>query len=354
MKDSYVFYTDKLGKEYLDVFEQIEMYVQSQNVDDHTKEERMGELLDIFLSAEKMGKPVHKITGNDLEQFCETFCSDFGVKNRILFVLDWMKSIAKVLVFVSVLDLLFPESAEVSGSGASAWEHFSSLNISGYFIGIFTAGVLAMILNIVLRRIMFKKKQISMKILKAASALTAVLGFVIIFYFMELNSLRLLNCPVWLVFGISVIYLCLHYLLRGRHMKREKVKFFDLVQEGSHKEFAEEMEKKYEKARKKNLKKGKGELSVGTFLEKEEKNCNRTEKMKCFYYILPLIVIGSAFLTTWKIHGFDGVTDAMIFIAVNLVIQYTLMTGIWKITWIGVKERREWIREKRDEIERDV
>lgn len=350
MKDSYIFYTDKLDEEYRAVFEQIELYVQSQNIDDHTKEERLGELLDIFLSAAKAGKAVQKITGNNLEQFCKTFCSDFGVKNRILFILDWIKSIAKVLIFVSVLDLAFPEPDGMAGGGKSAWEHFSSLNISGYFIGIFAAGILAMILNIALRRIMFRKKQVSMKILKGISAAAAVLGFAVIFFFLDLNSVKLFECPVWLVLGISCLYLCFHYVLRGRYIKRDKVKFLDLVQEESHKAFPDEMEKKYEKARKKNLRKGKGELPIESFLEKEEKECNRIKKMRFIYYVLPVIVIGSAFLATWKMDGFDGVMDAVTFLGINIVIQYTLMMGIWKIEKMGERERREWIKKKRNEI----
>lgn len=55
MKDSYIFYKDKLGKEYLAVFEQVELYVLSRNVDESAIEERLGELLDIFLSTEAAG-----------------------------------------------------------------------------------------------------------------------------------------------------------------------------------------------------------------------------------------------------------------------------------------------------------
>lgn len=353
MKDSYIFYTDKLDKEYLNVFEQIELYVLSQNVDDDTREERLGELLDIFLSASKAGKPVQKIVGNDLEQFCKTFCSDFGVKNRILFILDWMKSIAKVFVFISILDLVFPEPDVMPGGEASMWERFSSVNISGYLIGIFCAGMLAVVSNLVICNIMFRKKQISMKILKAASVTGAVLGFAIIYFFLSLNSVRLFECPVWLVLALSCVYLCIYYVLWGRHVKRDKVKFLDLVQEESHRGFPKEMEKKYEKARRKSLKKGRGDLSVETFLEREEKECDRTEKLRFFYYILPLIVIGSAFLTTWKMDGFDGVTDALIFLAINMVIQYSLMLGIWKIVKMGAREKREWIKKKREEISRE-
>lgn len=84
MRDSYVLYKDRLNDEYRIVFDQVEMYVLSQNIEDAAIEERLGELLDIFFSAMERGKPVSEITDTRLESFCKTFCSDFGVKNRIL------------------------------------------------------------------------------------------------------------------------------------------------------------------------------------------------------------------------------------------------------------------------------
>lgn len=349
MKDSYVFYMDKLEKEYLEAFGQIEMYVQSQGVDDNTKEERLGELLDIFLSASATGKSVKKITGNDMEQFCKTFCSDFGVKNRVLFLIDWFKSIAKVLIFVSVLDLIFPEPDVASVGGDNLWNHFSSLNISGYFIGIIVAGLFAAAVNIVLRRMMFKQKQVSMKILKAASVGGAVVSFIIIYFSLSLNTIRLFECPVWIVLAVSGIYLCLYELLRGRHIKREKVKFFDLVLKESSSEFAREMEKKYERARKKSVQRGKGELSLEAFLEKEEKDINLTEKMGALYYIFPVVITGAAFFITFCMGGFESNIDAAVYIAIMLTVQYPIMLSLWKLTKSGVKERRTWIAKKRGE-----
>ena len=351
MKDSYMFYTDKLGGEYKAVFERIEMYVQSRNIDEDMKEERLGELLDIFLSAAETGKPVRRITGNDLEQFCKTFCSDFGMKNRILFLLDWFKSIAKVLVIVSVLDLVFPETDAASGGNTGFWDSLSSLNLSGYFLGIVIAGIFAWAVNLALRRMMFRQKCVSMKILKAVSAAAAVSGFLIVWFFLSRNRKGLFSCPAWIVLSVSGAYLFLHYLLRGRHIRREKVKFFDLVQEESNGEFAKEMEKKFEKAKKRSLKKGKGELSLEEFLDKEEKDCDQTEKMGFIYYILPVAVTGGDFLLSYFTDGIESISDATAQAVLILAVQYPIMLGLFKIIKIGVAQRREWIRKKRNEAD---
>lgn len=354
MKDSYIFYTDKLDKDYLAVFEQIALYVQSQNVDDDTKEERLGELLDIFLSAAEREKPVRDITGNDLERFCKTFCSDFGVKNRVLFFADWFKSIAKILIFVSVLDLIFPENGGDFSGGASLWDSLSTLNISGYFIGITVSGILAAAVNLLLRRMMFRQKRVSMRILKAVSAAVAVLGFVIVFSFLSMNSMRLFECPAWIVFALSAVYVCLHYLLRGRYIKRDKVKFFDLVKEESSSEFPKEMEKKFAKARQRSIRRGKGELSLEKFLEKEERDVDRTEKTGFVYYLLPVAIVGGGAIIRYLTGGFESLADEAVQGGIVLAVQYPIMIGLWKVVKLGAAERRKWIEGKREEIRREV
>ena len=51
MRDSYILYMDKLQGEYKEIFQQIDLYFSTQNVDEDTHEEYMGDLLDIFLLA---------------------------------------------------------------------------------------------------------------------------------------------------------------------------------------------------------------------------------------------------------------------------------------------------------------
>lgn len=263
MKDSYVFYKDNLGKEYLEVFEQVEMYVLSQNVDEAATEERLGELLDIFLSAEKTGRSVSKITGNDIERFCKSFCSDFGTKNRILHVVDYFKSIAKVLVFVSVLDLVFYILEMAEGGEVDLLHSVSSLNVSGYIMGIFVVSVLMAVVNVVIRRAMFKMGRVSMKVFQGICCVVAVLSFLIVFSILGLEGTNWFACPIWVMLGVSAAYLVAYHFLRGRYVKRQKVKFLDMVNEEVGKEFPAEMEKKFLKAQKKELEEGEGRIVHG-------------------------------------------------------------------------------------------
>lgn len=350
MIDSYVFYKDKLGKEYQDVFDQIEMYVQSQNVDDDTVEEHLGELLDIFLNAEEEGRPVQEITGRNLEQFCKAFCSEFSAKNRILYIADWVKSISKVFVVISVLDIIFEVFIAEDTGRLDIWENVLDINTSAYLIGIGAACLLTVFTNLLVRHIMFKRKQISIKRLRTVSCIGVILEFLIIVYLLGVNDSEFFNCPSWVILASACIYLVLYYVLYGRRVKRQKVKFIELVQAESQRDIPEEMEKKFKKARKKNLKKGKGELSLEEFIYKEEKECSRLEKSRLFYYVLPLICTAAAFVVTLFLDGFEGGADMLIFILITLGVEYPIMLGIWRISQFGVRERRAWIKEKREEI----
>ena len=106
MRDSYAFYTDKLTGEYRTVFDEIEMYIGTQTCDDITKEDKLSQLLDMFLSAEEEGKPVHKIVGGSVEEFCKTFCSDFGFEGTMLNILDMFKTLAWCFIVLSVFDII--------------------------------------------------------------------------------------------------------------------------------------------------------------------------------------------------------------------------------------------------------
>ena len=349
MKDSYIFYENKLNDEYKPVFEQVEMFVLTQNIDESTREERLGDLLDIFLSAQDAGKPIQKIVGNDIEQFCKTFCSDFGIKNRILNIADWMKSIAWIFVVISVLDVLWLLLDGIDTGSSDIKSSISSLDISMYFIAIAITSAVSIVTNIVIRHFMFKTKRVSMRLLKIVGIIEAVLSFGFIILMLSINETNLIDCPTWLVFSCACVYLLIYYLLCGKRIKRQKVKFTDLVQNEVIKELDDTMMKRFEKGKKKNLKKGKGELSFEEFLDKEEKSCNLVEKMKLFYAILPLVATGVAYMITYLSEGFETYTDSVVFIGIMLAVEYPILLGMWKIEANGLKMRRAWIKAKRGE-----
>lgn len=347
MKDSYAFYKDKLSGEYKEVFYKTEMYVLSQNADNDTTEERLGELLDVFLSAEESGKPVEKIVGNDLESFCRSLCSDFSLKNRLLNFADFFKILAWCWIIESLASLLSTIISWASDDSLDAWYGIEGFNI-GYFIGSFILLLAVVLSNSLKHRIMFKTK--STKRLWMISLSAIILGSVIMVLLICWNVANRFTLPVWLLFAVSSIYLLFYYFAIKKRSKRRKIKFTDLVSEEMRKDFPKEMEKKLEKARRKSLKKGNGELSVEDFLNKEEKECDVTEKQKALYYGFPPVISVLILLMTYFTDGFESVIDVILLFVICLSVEYLIMVGMWRIVKSGITQRREWIAKKREEI----
>lgn len=354
MKDSYAFYKDKLSGEYKEVFDKTEMYVLSQNADNDTTEERLGELLDVFLSAEESGKPVEKIVGNDLEGFCRSVCSDFSLKNRLLDFADFFKVIAWVLFFSSLSNLMYSINSLLHGEGLDLWSERGDF-LLGYFASVFASWAITAALNALTCRLMFRSKSFSVKKLTAIKLTATISTFLIVYVILiNLNIGVRFYCPYWVILTCVTAYLLFYYFAIKKRSKRRKIKFTDLVSEEMRKDFPEEMEKKLEKARRKSLKKGKGELSVEEFLDKEEKECGKSEKLKALYYCFPPVISVLVFLMIYFTDGFVSVIDVIIFFVICLAVEYLIMVCMWRIVKSGITQRREWIAKKREEIKREA
>lgn len=94
MRDYYTFYVEKLTGEYREAFRGVEAYAVGLSADDDTMEEKMNELLDLFLNAQEEGKPVQKLVGKNMEHFCDTYFSDITWKNRMQEFFDRIKVVA--------------------------------------------------------------------------------------------------------------------------------------------------------------------------------------------------------------------------------------------------------------------
>lgn len=70
---SYLIEKDKLKGEYNKVFDRVEGYTIIRDIDEDTKEEMLMNLVDMLYSAQLDEKPVEKIVGKDIDQFCKEY-----------------------------------------------------------------------------------------------------------------------------------------------------------------------------------------------------------------------------------------------------------------------------------------
>jgi DNA-binding ferritin-like protein (Dps family) len=345
MKDSYLLYKDKLQGEYKNVFEQVEMYVNSENIDELTREDRLGSLLDMLLSAQEAGRPVEKVVGRNIEEFCKMFCSDMGIKNKIWHALDILKTIAIIELICAVLDLFAAD-----WSKTDFWSMISTANASGYIFGFVACAIIGYFTNFVVRSFMFKSKKLNMNLLKCIVYFMTGVSFAAAFVLLSSDKLNFFTCPLWAFMLVCAIYLVVYFIFsrkRSRDKKQPKIKFFDAVSAQSRVDYDSIMQKRYNALNKRNIKKGKNALSMREFLDKEEKDCDRSDKMGWLFYIAPIILIVASLID----RDFDSTFDMLIFTAVMLAVEYAIMHFFFKITKQATDEKRAWISAKRAELD---
>ena len=228
MKESYIEYKYKLSEEYKNVFERIEAYVYSCKVDENTREERMNELLDMFLTAQNEGRPIEKIVGKDIEKFSQIFCSSFSLKNRLLSEADSLRSCFLYGFITSAFQMLlwfldlFKDRSE-----HNIMNRYMDLDVRFLIIDFAIMALFMSVTDMVFRKAMFKTKRFSMKIYKAVRTAVLVLGLVALIAAEVIvvldNDIELVDTPAVIVFAVSGAYLLAYYLLRGRKNKKNGV-----------------------------------------------------------------------------------------------------------------------------------
>lgn len=349
MKESYQLYADRLNREYRTVFEQVELYLTTLRVDDVRSEEQLSELLDLFLSAQQAGKPVKSIVGGDIERFCVAFCSGYGWKERIFNGLYAFKSVAWWMLVISAFEL-FCLLIDPDSRLADFWNTDSAVNLSGYLIGFFIALALSRLCSFVIRRIMFRTRRFSMRVLQCVQLAADLVSCALLFVLILSDSTKFWNCPDWVLALASGGYLALFYLFFHRQAKertQQTSRFRDVVNTTIETSFGEEMEEKYAKASARSVKRGKGPLPLEAFLDKEEKDCRLTEKLDFLYYLFPLVIVAPFFLQVQRDGGFEGALDALVFLVLMLAIEYAIALGLLKFFQKATACRMAWVRSKR-------
>lgn len=353
MKDSYVFYTDQLTGEYKEAFEQIELFMTTQRTKKEWKESQMSELLDIFLNAQERNKPVARIVGKNIEQFCKHFCVDNSWKNKFFYYMDWLKGIAWFLFVMTVLEL-FGILADVSyGETVDFWNMRGELNLSAYLIGLLICTLSGSATDYLVSKIMFRLKRLSVEVLRGIIIGVTVLIVLGVFLpgMYELETVDWWTPPIWITFLGTGLYLVLYYLLnrkRKKENKEHKIYLSSMINEGLKDMLSEEMQKKYDKMNQKQIRKGREPLTWEAFLDKEEKNCERNERLVWFYYLFPVVITGIVTFWMCQNDGFENFADGLWFVGILLLVEYAVILGLWKMVKVGIEPHREWIFKERE------
>lgn len=227
MKESYTDYKEKLNPKYKTAFERIEAYVFTCAVDENTREERMNELLDMFLTAHNEGRPVEKIVGKDIEKFSKLFCSSFSFKNRLLNVADALKSCFLCAFVLSAFQMVYWGLDLFNDwSNHNILNRYMNIDVRVIIIDLAAMVLLMLVTDMIFRKVMFKIKRFSMKIYTGVGSAVMSLGFLALIA-AELiaaftDTIEFTDTPTVAVFAVSGAYLLVYYVLRGIKNKKKE------------------------------------------------------------------------------------------------------------------------------------
>lgn len=263
MRNSYIFYKEKLEGTYLETFDKIELYCTTTTMDRDTQEELLMELIDVFVTAQKQGKSIDRIVGSDVERFCKNFCSGIGFKYQLKGFADSLKRISWLILIICILDLC------ALSEETSFMEIKSDVMpiLGGFLFG----SVLSLFLAAVFRTVMFRSKKINMRLYN----ITLLLGVVVCCGSSIVVASELyINIYIWVLFLVSAIYLIIYYVMKklffSELQKPQKIRFTDKIIE----EMPEAWYKRMDKKNKRRINKGKEPMSALEFtylLQKEHR-----------------------------------------------------------------------------------
>lgn len=352
MVNSYAIHVDKLNDEYREVFKKISIYVTSNNMDEMRTEEILSEVMDTFLAAQEEGKPVEKVVGKNLQKFCESLCSEKGIKTHILHFFEAFHSCIVIYLMLNLCDLImFLKLSD--GEKINFVTYRSKTDIIPFLCGwlVFMAACYA--------ASYFRKKFVftTIKKYKLISGIIFVFAIVstfalVAFLFQNYDSG---NTYLWIGFLICAAYLIPYHIItqKQRRFKKENCITFNEflgVSETARNDLEEMEMKRFGKMNKRNAKKGLPELTFEQFLDIEEKNCNNWDKKPPFYIALatgfPVVVT----VIVRLMNGFEQTSDMWFFFFILLAVESLLMFGIYKAGKSGDNARMKWIEAKREEI----
>lgn len=321
MIDSYVLYADKLKGEYAETFKEIEFYCNTAGLDDDTKEERLSELLDMFLNAQESGKSVKKIVGSDVAWFCKEFCSDIDFKSRLKVLAKTIKSLVWFIFVFAGLDLITIIRDIVNGYDVSLFTS-NNTDISKYTFGLIAMEVFAFLFNMLIimiihrfKKVPTKKQRIGFYILPGS---LAIAGYILAMIFMPP-----IKFPTFITFVLCGVYLVVYYKFIV-NKDRVKVSIFDR-NEQTQAEYNSTIINEFHRENEKRIKKGKAPKTPEELVEKYRKLVKPSKWSNLSYIVYPLITVVTCLLTE-----FDTTFDMVMFIIVLSVAEFLVALFIYK------------------------
>lgn len=203
---SYVLYKDKLTGDYLYVFDKVETYSMTLGIDEKQNEEMLMELLDTLWEAQRKQKPVEKIIGADVEQFCRDYYA--GNDNRFT---NWIKDFPNMIYRLSIITLVFSALDLLLTEQPYDSMLEATVNLSYVLLGGICGLLITAFMIMITKLFLFRYKKFSNNVYLTIFLVTFI-GVIVLS--VSLFDTAILQVPIVLAVGVSGIYIIIYKTLQ--------------------------------------------------------------------------------------------------------------------------------------------
>lgn len=333
---------EMLKGEYRTAFEKADMYSTVTLEDEERNDEKIMNLYDLLLEAQKNGKPVEKIIGNDVEAFCKSY-----FKTEKKWYVSFFDGLHRILICVigwTILEFVF----------FGEWKNWktATTDITPYIGGLAAFGVLVFLFRSkVAKKVIFKSK--IKPIIYYLCILLCFFGSVI-FMCNTVGKFQV-EVPIVWIFGICTVYEGLYFVVctifryrtQGtlrkctqeeqiwKREEKENKKAFneEVYMESTNEMIAKAMAKRYERLNKYSLRKKNRELTFAEY-------ARRIRKEEYWGNILVLaiyIVLCAGCIIGQMLAA--GIVDGLVFAVVLIVVESLIYLWMKKLIDQGSRQR---------------
>ncbi len=322
---------EQLKGEYRDAFEKIDVYGMMCNGEKDDYEDRLLNIYDMLLEAQHEDKPVEKIIGKDIEQFCKAYFRVEDKSDKWKSLLRGVASIMLVMFIYSIVDYLILVEERVPFRE-------TMVDVFPIIIGSCAGGLAILYGWIVNKFVLFKQKK-ARPVLHSVIVLILFLGGIICG--VTLCDSVYLQIPLSLVLLISGGYVLIYemvafmfrYRKNGTFIIKNKVddtakKEFenDISFKATLKEIAKGMAWRFKRIQKKCEKKGQ-EYTQEDFAKKIRKEIQMGKRYDVCLGVLVVVVVNIP-----VIHSAltETIMDAIILFAILVIIEFLICRFYFK------------------------
>lgn len=336
---------EQLCGEYREAFEKADVYSTMETGADAVSEDKLMELYDSLMEAQKDGVPVEKIIGNDMEAFCKMFFEEEEepVKPLIKFAMG-VYNFAMIITIFTTLDILLREEG-------TDWRTMNS-DLLPFIGGVGVGFILSLFFEYAIKPMIFKSKKlkpIAYYVIILVSYVGSIILAVVLVGDMDINVRS-----VWLLIP-CVIYVVIYLVIRSiwRYQKYGTIKNIhkeskedkkikkefnkELNEKSTEGIVVEALSKRYERICKKKAKKN----QKYTYEKFDERIRKEEERMKVIDKLIALLFIGMVLVPTLDTIINESIVDGLILGVILAVLEFAIYRFFSKASKEGSEARLE-------------